>query len=524
LQLTGFADAVPVIREATVKSVLLLAPKLTDRILNNDLLRHLAKTQMDPEPGIRTNTCILLGRLSKFLLPATNSKVLIPAFSRAVRDAFVHARIAGLMALMATMECYSKEDLAGRVLPAMSITMVDKEKLVRDQAFKAMDIFIKRLETIAASMVRPFSRSVTWVPCAPQPETVQPPGSATQLNGSSVAYSSSSAPSTPSMGLSALPTSASGAAGALAGWAMTNFAKKVRSVTVHWCLTYEWTQLMPSDLATGIGGLEPPTARPSSTPPAIQNGLTGTAFQPQPSPLARPSSATQPAPIVSHAPAAEPDLMNVTEDDWDPLEAFSEPMADSVDDFAPEEPEPDFFAATLHTSPRKPSGPSQSALKLTSSKPGKVDAFLDGFGELSFAWRCGHSNQTDDAHWDDVSNAAPSMSNLSTRSSTPSTAVSHQKRTTAGGWNDPPPTLEVPVVKAGPKAKAKTVRAVSPLLTGEAESWSDFDQADQATDSAWSSNDKWDAPPAKGDSKSKMARMREERKAVRLFSRRAKVC
>jgi hypothetical protein len=153
IKLTGFADAVPVIREATVKSVLLVAPKLTDRILNNDLLRHLAKTQMDPEPGIRTNTCILLGRLSKFLQPATNSKVLIPAFSRAVRDAFVHARIAGLMALMATMECFSKEDLAGRVVPAMSITLVDKEKMVRDQAFRAMEMFVKKLESIAASMV-----------------------------------------------------------------------------------------------------------------------------------------------------------------------------------------------------------------------------------------------------------------------------------------------------------------------------------------------------------------------------------
>ena len=108
--------------------VLTPCSQLNDRILNNDLLRYLAKTQTDTEPGIRTNTCILLGRLSRLLQPATNRKVLVPAFARALRDPFVHARIAGLMALMATADCYEKEDLAGKVIPAMSICLVDRER------------------------------------------------------------------------------------------------------------------------------------------------------------------------------------------------------------------------------------------------------------------------------------------------------------------------------------------------------------------------------------------------------------
>lgn len=150
---TGFGDVVPVIREATVKAIPLIAPKvnlqlsvsfldqttdsgppsdrqLNDRILNNDLLRVLGKTQTDVEPGIRTNTCILLSRLSRHLQTSTQRKVLIPAFARAVRDPFVHARIAGLMALMATCEVFEKEDLAGKVIPAMSICLVDREKCV----------------------------------------------------------------------------------------------------------------------------------------------------------------------------------------------------------------------------------------------------------------------------------------------------------------------------------------------------------------------------------------------------------
>jgi SCY1-like protein 1 len=67
LKVTGFSDIVPLVREQTVKAVLTLAPKLSDRILNGELLRHLAKTANDAQPGIRTNTTICLGKISKNL-------------------------------------------------------------------------------------------------------------------------------------------------------------------------------------------------------------------------------------------------------------------------------------------------------------------------------------------------------------------------------------------------------------------------------------------------------------------------
>jgi SCY1-like protein 1 len=86
--------------------------------------------QMDPEPSIRTNTCILLGRLGPTLGYNTKRKVLVPAFSRALKDTFVHARVAGLMAFMATIECFETEELATKVIPCMSCTLVDREKFV----------------------------------------------------------------------------------------------------------------------------------------------------------------------------------------------------------------------------------------------------------------------------------------------------------------------------------------------------------------------------------------------------------
>ena len=278
---TGFGDVVPVIREATVKAIPLIAPKvssrkgqngsgpdsrgtdqparvqLNDRILNNDLLRVLGKTQTDVEPGIRTNTCILLSRLSRHLQTSTQRKVLIPAFARAIRDPFVHARIAGLMALMATCEVFEKEDLAGKVIPAMSICLVDREKCVsasrvalslrslinladllialprshrtvRDQAYRAIDMFVKKCEALTASMVsRPlFTKKLGWQILTTsrtrvhmQPDTVIPD----TPTGQSPALQAV-AQTQPG-----LATNAAGAAGALAGWAFASVSKKVSS-------------------------------------------------------------------------------------------------------------------------------------------------------------------------------------------------------------------------------------------------------------------------------------------------------
>lgn len=96
--------------------------------MNNDLLRHLAKMQTDPEASIRTNTCILIGRLGPQLGYNTKRKMLVPAFARALKDPFVHARVAGLMAFMASVELFDVEDCSGKVVPCVSACLIDKEK------------------------------------------------------------------------------------------------------------------------------------------------------------------------------------------------------------------------------------------------------------------------------------------------------------------------------------------------------------------------------------------------------------
>ena len=113
--------------------MLLLAPKLNEKTLNTQLLRHLAKCQVDEKEGIRTNTTVCLGRVAPYLSPSTRSKILVSAFLRALKDPFPPARVAGLKAMSATQEYYNTMDIATRLLPALSTILVDRDKSVRDQ-------------------------------------------------------------------------------------------------------------------------------------------------------------------------------------------------------------------------------------------------------------------------------------------------------------------------------------------------------------------------------------------------------
>jgi len=64
---SGFTDTAPAMRELSIKSMLLFAPKLNTKVMNNDLLRFFAKLQTDEEPGIRTNTTICLGKIAEYM-------------------------------------------------------------------------------------------------------------------------------------------------------------------------------------------------------------------------------------------------------------------------------------------------------------------------------------------------------------------------------------------------------------------------------------------------------------------------
>lgn len=128
---TGFSDTSAFLRELTLKSMLILAPKLSQRTISGSLLKYLSKLQVDEEPAIRTNTTILLGNIASFLNEGTRKRVLINAFTvRALRDTFPPARGAGIMALCATKAFYDVTEIATRILPNVVVLTIDPDSIV----------------------------------------------------------------------------------------------------------------------------------------------------------------------------------------------------------------------------------------------------------------------------------------------------------------------------------------------------------------------------------------------------------
>ncbi|QCE12495.1 probable inactive serine/threonine-protein kinase scy1 [Vigna unguiculata] len=141
---TGFSDTSAFLRELTLKSMLILAPKLSQRTISGSLLKYLSKLQVDEEPAIRTNTTILLGNIGSYLNEGTRKRVLINAFTvRALRDTFAPARGAGIMALCATSSYYDITEVATRILPNVVVLTIDPDSDVRTKAFQAVDQFLQ---------------------------------------------------------------------------------------------------------------------------------------------------------------------------------------------------------------------------------------------------------------------------------------------------------------------------------------------------------------------------------------------
>ncbi|KAL6853771.1 hypothetical protein ACP4OV_019800 [Aristida adscensionis] len=141
---TGFSDTSAFLRELTLKSMLILAPKLSQRTISGSLLKYLSKLQVDEEPAIRTNTTILLGNIANYMNDGTRKRVLINAFTvRALRDTFPPARAAGIMALSVTSSYYEMTEIATRILPNIVVLTFDPDSDVRTKAFQATDQFLQ---------------------------------------------------------------------------------------------------------------------------------------------------------------------------------------------------------------------------------------------------------------------------------------------------------------------------------------------------------------------------------------------
>jgi len=147
---SGFLDSEPLIREKTVISMIHLSPKLTYANLDETVvMKHFTRLARDEQGGIRTNTTVCLGKIARYLHPKTRQQVLLPCFSRGLKDPFPPSRIAAINAIAATQHFYTVAETGCRVLPVLGPSTVDPEKPVRDQALKVIKGFLGKLEKVS---------------------------------------------------------------------------------------------------------------------------------------------------------------------------------------------------------------------------------------------------------------------------------------------------------------------------------------------------------------------------------------
>ncbi|KAI1270695.1 ARM repeat-containing protein [Xylariaceae sp. FL1019] len=338
---SGFTDLAPVVRENTLKSVLIVIPKLSDRIINGELLKYLAKTANDEQPGIRTNTTIMLGKIAKNMSTSTRSKVLVAAFTRSLRDPFVHARNAALMALAATGEHFSEEDCAIKILPIVCPSLIDKEKMIRDQANKTMDVYLARIRKAQATM----------------PESVLPPPQAS--DGSTPRIS----------------TSQSNDASSWAGWAISSFTNKLNTAAGE----------MQS---AGNSTPTPRAASPAEIKRSAPSTSSASALHRQAVKSPSPATAAR-APAPAPVPTPEPESYFAPPDDDDVGDAWGD-MGDMDDDAADAWGDEAFSTppATKSTTSSRP-----STAKSTKPAPAPTTSMDDG-SEPDFAgWLAAQANK-----------------------------------------------------------------------------------------------------------------------------------
>jgi len=239
--LTGFTDTNPVLREATVKSALPLAPRLSSYSLHKILLPSLKRCLGDVEHAVRVNTVICIGRIAPHIEVSAREEDVLGSCMREMRDSFPHARSAALRAISGCLTLeggryFTAEMIAKKITPAAAFLTLDPTQDARDAAFAVIDAAIICLkaegEKLRLAEEAAAAKAVAQAATAGSTQGVGIGGTTTgQKNGTigNSSYSSLSSSSSSSGGAAASAADASYGSmviGAL-GWAVSGIANRV---------------------------------------------------------------------------------------------------------------------------------------------------------------------------------------------------------------------------------------------------------------------------------------------------------
>ncbi|KAF8002090.1 hypothetical protein HF325_003055 [Metschnikowia pulcherrima] len=151
--LTGLQDTNFLIRETTLTSITSIIEKVSVKQVNQDLLKMLAKLQMDPKPSIRTNTLILIINISAKIYSNSRNSVVITALAKSLRDTFTPCKLAALSGFERLIETFSLEEICSKILGQLAVSLMDPKSFkVRQESKRIFDLYLDSVEKHAASL------------------------------------------------------------------------------------------------------------------------------------------------------------------------------------------------------------------------------------------------------------------------------------------------------------------------------------------------------------------------------------
>lgn len=151
--MTGFQDTNFMIRESTLTLITTIIDKVSVKQLNQDLLKILAKLQMDPKPSIRTNTLILIIKMSSKIYANSKNSVVITALAKSLRDSFTPCKLTALQGFEKLIDDFSLDEICGKILGHLAISLMDgKSYKVRQEAKRIFQLYLSSVEKHAATL------------------------------------------------------------------------------------------------------------------------------------------------------------------------------------------------------------------------------------------------------------------------------------------------------------------------------------------------------------------------------------
>ena len=128
-----------------MKCLVHVVEKLDEKHLQEKLVRCIVNLQNDTENSIRTNATIFLGRIAPKLKDGVRQRVLCSSFAKAMRDNFMHCRVAGLKAATACLTLLDHGQLTTKVMPQVCSLLLDRTSEVRELAIKFLELALKMM-------------------------------------------------------------------------------------------------------------------------------------------------------------------------------------------------------------------------------------------------------------------------------------------------------------------------------------------------------------------------------------------